>query len=127
MDRLEKFIERQFLPFCSFPFTLILLALGWMNFYVGYCEDEPLIPKGSSMLLEILYYKVLELSNLASMMLINSHVNKSIRGSILECYEVKDLMNSIEEQFVCSYKAFASTPIKRLLSTRSDNIKGMLV
>ena len=62
--------------------------------------DEPPIPTESSAPNDKLDYEPWERSNRLSLMFIKSHINKNIRGSILECNKVKDFMKAIEEQFI---------------------------
>ena len=76
--------------------------------------DEPPIPTESSSLIDKNTYERWERSNRLSLMLIKSHVSKSIRGSIPECDKVKDYIKAIEEQFVSSDKALASTLMNKL-------------
>ncbi|KAF5482002.1 hypothetical protein F2P56_002604 [Juglans regia] len=76
--------------------------------------DEPLIPTESSSLVDNNTYERWERSNRLSLMLIKSHVCKNIRGSIPECDKVKDYKKAIEEQFVSSDKALASTLMNKL-------------
>ncbi|GAV58101.1 UBN2_2 domain-containing protein, partial [Cephalotus follicularis] len=70
-------------------------------------------------------YERWERSNRLSLMLIQSHVSKSIRGSILDCDKVVDYMKSVEEQFVRSDKALASTIMNKLSGIRFDNSKSV--
>ncbi|XP_020098377.1 uncharacterized protein LOC109717112 [Ananas comosus] len=59
-----------------------------------------------------------ERSNRLSLMLIKSRVSKSMRGSIPECDKAKDYLKAIEEQFVSSDKALASTLMNKLSSMK---------
>ena len=47
-------------------------------------------------------------------MLIKSHINKNIRGSILKCDKVKDYIKAIEEKFVNFDKKLASIMMNKL-------------
>ena len=58
-------------------------------------------------------------------MFIKSHINKNIRGSILECNKVKDFMKAIEEQIIRSDKALASILMKRFSSKTFDYSKNL--
>ena len=58
-------------------------------------------------------------------MVIKIHVSQSIRGSIPECRAVKELMGAIDEQFVSSDKAQASTLIEKLSSMRLKGTKSV--
>jgi hypothetical protein len=54
-----------------------------------------------------------------------SLVTKGIRGSIPECKNATDFMRAIEEQFVSSDKALASTLMKKLSSKTFDRSKSV--
>ncbi|GAV66929.1 UBN2_2 domain-containing protein [Cephalotus follicularis] len=82
-------------------------------------ENEPPIPT------ELTAYESWERSNHLSLMLIKSHLSKSIRGSILDCDKVADYMKSVEEQFFRSDKALASTLMKKLSGIRFNNSKSV--
>jgi hypothetical protein len=56
-------------------------------------------------------------------MFMKSHVSKGIRCSILECTKAKAFIKAIEEQFVSSDKALASTLMKKLSSKSFDKSK----
>ncbi|GAV66175.1 UBN2_2 domain-containing protein [Cephalotus follicularis] len=81
------------------------------------CVDEPLIPKELSMQNETVAYE--------SLMLIKSHISKSIMGSIPDCDKVADYMKFVEEQFVRSDKTLASTLMRKLSGIRFDNFKSV--
>ncbi|XP_041009469.1 uncharacterized protein LOC121253533 [Juglans microcarpa x Juglans regia] len=85
-----------------------------MDLDLALCVDEPPIPTESSSLVDKNTYKRWEQSNRLNLMFIKSHVNKSIRGSIPRCNKVKDYIKAIEEQFVSSDKALASTLTNKL-------------
>ncbi|OIT26591.1 hypothetical protein A4A49_56366, partial [Nicotiana attenuata] len=76
--------------------------------------DEPSIPKESSTPVAKANYERWERSNRLSLMLIKAHISQSIRGSIPNIDKVKAYMKAIDEQFVSSNKALASTFMKRL-------------
>ena len=92
----------------------ILLTLGCMDLDLALRIEEPPIPIELSSLSKKNAYERWERSNRLSLMLIKSHVSKNIRGSIPECDKVKDYMKAIEEQFVSSDKALASTLMNKL-------------
>lgn len=54
-------------------------------------------------------------------MLIKSHISQSIRGSIPQSNKVKNYMRAIEEQFVSSDKALASTLMNKLSGMKHNN------
>ncbi|XP_028056245.1 uncharacterized protein LOC114260357 [Camellia sinensis] len=87
----------------------ILLTLGCMDLDLALRVDEPLEPMDESSATEKGVYDKWERSNRLSLMLIKSHISHSIRGSIPPSDKVKNYMRAIEEQFVSSDKAFAST------------------
>ena len=70
----------------------MLIALGCMNLDLALCMDEPSIPTKLSMESKRTSY---ERSNRLSMLLIKTHISQIIRGSILECKTVKDLMEPL--------------------------------
>ncbi|XP_052194733.1 uncharacterized protein LOC127802762 [Diospyros lotus] len=59
------------------------------------------------------------------MMFIRTKISASIRGSILECKTVNELLKAIDEQFESSDKALASTLMTKLSSMRLTGIKGV--
>ncbi|OIT05342.1 hypothetical protein A4A49_65120, partial [Nicotiana attenuata] len=82
--------------------------------------DEPPIPIESSMPAAKAKYERWERSNCLSLMLIKAHISQSIRVSIPNSDKVKAYMKAIDEQFVSSDKALASTLMKRLSSMTFD-------
>nr|XP_027119481.1 uncharacterized protein LOC113736618 [Coffea arabica] len=70
-------------------------------------------------------YERWERSNRLSLMLIKSHISQSIRGSIPDCDRVKAYMKAIDEQFVSSDKALASTLMKKLASMTLDKSRSV--
>ncbi|KAF7116953.1 hypothetical protein RHSIM_RhsimUnG0010600 [Rhododendron simsii] len=77
----------------------VLLALGCMDLDLTIREDEPPKPTNDSS--------------------IATHISSSIRNSIPPCDKVKDYMKAIEEQFVSSDKALASTLMNRIVEARN--------
>lgn len=59
-----------------------------------------------------------ERSNRLSLFLMKSHVAKPIRGSIPSCDTAKEFMKAINEQFISSDKAKASTLMSKLSSMK---------
>ncbi|OIT37663.1 hypothetical protein A4A49_66121, partial [Nicotiana attenuata] len=82
--------------------------------------EEPPIPTESSMPAAKANYERWERSNRLSLMLIKTHISQSIRGSIPNNDKVKAYLKAIDEQFVSSDKALASTLMKRLSSMTFD-------
>ncbi|XP_024043248.1 uncharacterized protein LOC112099945 [Citrus clementina] len=87
-------------------------------------EDEPPIPMESSTQSEKDTYEKWERSNRLSLIFMQSHVSKSIRGFIPQCTKAKDFIKVVEEQFVSHDKALASTLMQKLSSIKLDNTKG---
>ncbi|KAL0410471.1 UNVERIFIED_CONTAM: Retrovirus-related Pol polyprotein from transposon TNT 1-94 [Sesamum latifolium] len=58
-------------------------------------------------------------------MLIKKHISKGIRGSIPECTKVKDFLKAIEDQYVRSDKALASTLMKRLSDMKYNDSRSV--
>ncbi|KAL0437519.1 UNVERIFIED_CONTAM: hypothetical protein Sradi_0459800 [Sesamum radiatum] len=84
-----------------------------MDLDLAFRVDEPPIPTDSSTPTEKAFYEQWERSNRLSLMLIQKHISKGIRSSILECTKVKDFLKEIETN-MCIMKALASTLMKRL-------------
>ncbi|PKI52174.1 hypothetical protein CRG98_027444 [Punica granatum] len=68
-------------------------------------------------------YEWWEKSNRLSLMLMKSRVSKSIRGAVGEVTRAKEFLKAIKVQFAKSYKALASTLMKRLTSKTFDSSK----
>ena len=103
----------------------ILLTLGCMDLDLAFRENELPIFTDSSLPNEKAAYKRWERSNCLSLMLIKSHISQSIRGSIPDCDRVKAYMKAIDEQFVSSDKALASTLMKKLASMTLDKSRSV--
>jgi hypothetical protein len=58
-------------------------------------------------------------------MFMKSHVTKGIRGSILEFNKATEFMRAVDEQFVSSDKALASTLMKKLSSKTFDRSRSV--
>ncbi|XP_019260334.1 PREDICTED: uncharacterized protein LOC109238354 [Nicotiana attenuata] len=98
----------------------VLLTLGGSNLDLVLYVDEPPILTESSTPAAKANYERWERSNRLSLMLIKAHISQSIRGSIPNSDKVKACMKAIDEQFVSSDKALASTLMKRLSSMTFD-------
>ncbi|XP_059438548.1 uncharacterized protein LOC132171279 [Corylus avellana] len=103
----------------------ILLTLGCTDLDFALRVEEPPVPTETSSLVEKTTYEKWERSNRLSLMLIKSHISKSIRGSIPPCDKVKDYLKAIEEQFVSSDKALASTLMNKLSIMKHDKSRSM--
>ena len=88
-------------------------------------KDEPPIVTDTSTLTEIALYERWERSNRLSVMFIKTKITAGIRGSVDQHENVRDLLKAIDEQFITSDKALASTLIMKFLSLRLTNIKGV--
>ena len=108
----------------------MLLALGCMDLDLALRIDEPETPTEQSTQANCALYERWERSNRLSMMVIKTHISQSIRGSIPECRTVKELMGAIDEQFVSSDKAQASTLMAKLCSMRlkgTQSVRGHIM
>ncbi|KAH7855913.1 hypothetical protein Vadar_030537 [Vaccinium darrowii] len=103
----------------------VLLALGCMDLDLAMREDEPTKPTNESSTAVKVAYERWERSNRLSLMLIKSHVSASIRNSIPSCDKVKDYMKAIEEQFVSSNKALASTLMNKLSGMKHNSSRNV--
>ncbi|TXG57294.1 hypothetical protein EZV62_018607 [Acer yangbiense] len=99
------------------------ILLGCMDLDFALRVEEPPALTESSTTQEKDIYDRWEQSNRLSLMLVKSHICKSIRGSIPDCPKVTDFMKAIEEQFVSSDKALANTLMKKLLVSKSKMLR----
>ena len=67
----------------------------------------------------------MERSNRLNVMFIKTKMTAGIRGSVDQHENVRDLLKAIDEQFITSDKALASTLIMKFSSLRLTNIKGV--
>ena len=88
-------------------------------------KDELPIITNTSTPTEITLYERWERSNRLSVMFIKTKMTAGIRGSVDQHENVRDLLKAIDEQFVTSDKALASTLIMKFSSLRLTNIKGV--
>ncbi|KAA8544395.1 hypothetical protein F0562_022407 [Nyssa sinensis] len=103
----------------------ILLHLGWMDIDYAIRKDEPPALTNTSTVANIMLYEQWERSNRLSMMFIKTRISASIRGSVDQHEKVRDLLKAIDDQFVTSNKALASTLIMKFSSLRLTNVKGV--
>jgi hypothetical protein len=57
-----------------------------------------------------------EQSNRNCLMVIKERISETIRGVISDCATAVEYLEKLESQFTDSSKAYANTPIKRLIS-----------
>ena len=101
----------------------ILLHLGWMDIDYAIRKDEPPAVTEESTPGEIALYERWERSNRLSVMFIKTKITASIRGSVEQYEKVRDLLKAIDEQFVTSEKALASTLIMKFSTLRLTTVK----
>lgn len=77
-------------------------------------KDEPPAPTETSTQVAVVLYERWEQPNRLSMIFIRTGISASIRGSICECYNVKELLKANDEQFEYSNKAIASSLMTKL-------------
>ncbi|KAJ8645473.1 hypothetical protein MRB53_007221 [Persea americana] len=88
-------------------------------------KDEPPALTDTGTAADITLYERWERSNCLSMMLFKTRISVGIRGSVDQHEKVRDLLKAIDEQFVTSDKALASTLIMKFSSLRLANVKGV--
>uniref|UniRef100_A0A2N9IKJ5 Integrase catalytic domain-containing protein n=1 Tax=Fagus sylvatica TaxID=28930 RepID=A0A2N9IKJ5_FAGSY len=88
-------------------------------------KDEPPAPTDTSTAVDIALYERWERSNRLSMMFIKTRISAGIRGSVDQHEKVQDLLKAIDEQFVTSDKALASTLIMKFSSLRLTSVRGV--
>jgi len=96
-----------------------------MELDLALCMDEPLALTGINKPQEIAKHERWERSNRLSLMCYEISRHKRIRGSTPECHKAKELIHAIEEQFVSSDKALASTLMKKLSSKNFNNSRSV--
>ncbi|GAV88169.1 UBN2_2 domain-containing protein, partial [Cephalotus follicularis] len=70
-------------------------------------------------------YEKWERSNRMSLMIMKSSISIAIRGAITDSNDAKTYFASVEEQFKGYSKAYASTLIMKMLTTRYDGTSGV--
>uniref|UniRef100_A0A2N9GEG7 Retrovirus-related Pol polyprotein from transposon TNT 1-94 n=1 Tax=Fagus sylvatica TaxID=28930 RepID=A0A2N9GEG7_FAGSY len=103
----------------------VLLHLGWMDIDYAIRKDEPPSPTNTSTTADIALYERWERSNRLSVMFIKTKIFAGIRGSVDQHEKVRDLLKAIDEQFVTSDKALASTLIMKFSSLRLTSVRGV--
>ncbi|RVW47185.1 Retrovirus-related Pol polyprotein from transposon TNT 1-94 [Vitis vinifera] len=102
-------------------------SLGCMDIDYAIRKDEPHKITDTSTPEQILLYERWEKSNRLSVMYIKTKISAGIRGSIEQHENVRELLKAIEEQFVTSDKALASTLIMKFTSLKLTGESAMLV
>eukprot|EP00261_Vitis_vinifera_P028311 XP_010662464.1 PREDICTED: uncharacterized protein LOC104882131 [Vitis vinifera] len=103
----------------------ILLQLGCMDIDYAIRKDEPHKITDTSTPEQILLYERWEKSNRLSVMYIKTKISAGIRGSIEQHENVRELLKAIDEQFVTSDKALASTLIMKFTSLKLTGVRGV--
>ena len=102
----------------------ILLHLGCMDIDYAIRKDKPTITDTNT-IVEKALYKQWERSNRLSLMFIKTKISYGIHGFVDQHDNVKVLLKAIDEQFVTSNKALASTLIMKSSSLRLTNVSGV--
>ncbi|KAL0429751.1 UNVERIFIED_CONTAM: Retrovirus-related Pol polyprotein from transposon TNT 1-94 [Sesamum radiatum] len=103
----------------------ILLHLGWMDIDYAIRKTEPAPITETSQPDEVDLYEKWERSNRLSVMFIKTKISASIRGSVDQHNNIRELLKAIDDQFVSSDKALASTLIMRFTSQRLTGLNGV--
>ncbi|XP_044461852.1 uncharacterized protein LOC123193133 [Mangifera indica] len=103
----------------------VLLQLECMEIDYAIRKDEPIAPTKTSTQAKVALYEQWERSNRLSMMFLRRRISVSIRGSILECNNAKQLLKAIDEQFESSDKAYVSTLMIKLSSIKITSVRGV--
>ncbi|XP_051140684.1 uncharacterized protein LOC127258086 [Andrographis paniculata] len=103
----------------------ILLHLGWMDIDYAIRKDEPPVITETSEPDDVDLYERWERSNRLSMMLIKTKISAGIRASVDQHDNVRELLRAIDEQFVKSDKALASTLIIQFSTMRFTGVRGV--
>ncbi|KAL5805054.1 hypothetical protein ACOSQ3_031854 [Xanthoceras sorbifolium] len=88
-------------------------------------KDEPPTITDTSSAADIALYERWKRSNCLSVMFIKTKISVGIRGSVDQQNKVRDLLKGIDEQFITSEKALASTLIMMFSSLRLTSVKGV--
>ncbi|XP_019155832.1 PREDICTED: uncharacterized protein LOC109152642 [Ipomoea nil] len=104
----------------------VLLSLGWKGLDFAIHNEKPPVPAEDSTQDDIALYERCNKSNRLSTMYIKAKISDGIQGSVSEKHkDVQALLKSIDDQFVTSEKALASTLIMRFSSLRLTSVKGV--
>ena len=98
--------------------------MGCMDIDYAIKKDKPTNIDTNS-IVEKALYEQWEQSNRLNLMFIKTKISYGIRGSVDQHDNVKALLKAIDEQFVTSDKALASTLIMNFSSLRLTNVSGL--
>ncbi|XP_006489369.1 uncharacterized protein LOC102623108 [Citrus sinensis] len=102
----------------------ILLHLGWTDIDYAIRKDEPLIDD-NNIEVDIALYDKWERSNRLRVMFIKTKISAAIHGSVDQHNDIRALLKTIDEQFMTSDKALASTLIMKFSSMKLTNVRGV--
>jgi len=88
-------------------------------------KDEPLAIIDESNLAAVTLYERWEWSNQLNVMFIKIKISAGIHSSIAQHEKIRDLLKAIDDQFITSYKALASTLVMKFSSLRLTSVKGV--
>ncbi|XP_024027619.1 uncharacterized protein LOC112093442 [Morus notabilis] len=103
----------------------ILLHLGWMDIDYAIRKAKPPAITATSQPDDVDRYEKWERSNRLCVMFIKTKISAGIRGSVAQHDKVKELLKAVDEQFVSSDKALASTLIMKFSSLRLTSVSGV--
>ena len=103
----------------------ILLQLGWMDIDYAIRKDEPPAITDESSPADVALYEWWERSNRLSVMFIKTKISAGICGSIDQHEKFQDLLKAIDDWFIPSDKALASTLIMKFSSFWLTSVKVM--
>ncbi|XP_049933540.1 uncharacterized protein LOC126410021 isoform X1 [Nymphaea colorata] len=96
----------------------VVFTLGYMDLDMALRRPEPPPLTPQSTRNQTVYFDKCERSNRLSMLLLQSGVDKNIRGAIPPCRTVREFLDAVEAQFVSSHKTRASTLMSKLISMK---------
>ena len=88
-------------------------------------KDEPPVITDESNLADVALYERWERSNWLSVMFIKTKISTGICDFVYQHEKVWDLLKAIDDQFITSDKALASTLIMKFFSLRLTSVKGV--
>ncbi|KAK6151249.1 hypothetical protein DH2020_016181 [Rehmannia glutinosa] len=103
----------------------IVFHLGWMDIDYAIMKDELPAITENNIPDEVDLYEKWERSNRLCVMFIKTKISVGIRGSVEKYENVRPLLKAIDDQFVFSDKALASTLIMQFSSIKLTEIRGV--